>query len=395
MKRASTLVLVVAAVLLAGCDRAPASPVATSTASTPTAASPAVPTPAVTLPPTSSPTAPVGLVPTRGVARPAGQYLVERDHALWLVSPTGATADRRVSLASGSTWEYLGMVTRGPAVGPYVMETVGFTNTVVRLDGEGVVHPIAPSDAAGGAVSPDGRFLAYAANDGLRLRDLPTGADRLLGRNVRWRVDDCAIVTSCVNFAWASWSDSGRFAVGTGTSYEPVVTWLFDIISGSLGSRVPGCSMGVWYADRLLVEDGNCYSDSGFNVFWYDPVTGQRTDVSPPTGRECRAGNAAVGPNGVLALTWYSCLPAGLTTEERYARRSAARDLLVIYDAVRRVIAEREHGGDYRPALWSADGAGVIVEQGRDGVFRFVDLEGEVWTLEMDAVSVLDVLPTP
>ena len=165
-----------------------ATPVATVVAAPAVPAATFTPTP-VTPSPTRTPP------PTRGIAEPHGLFLAHKDGDLWLLALDHSRPDQLIARADGSRIQYDGSVRVGDETWIYhtrldLQQDYSGTAVVQRTTvGSGLTEGVAEFDLTArfngwaARISPDGSTLAYVDIDGLHIRALPDGSERVLSPN--------------------------------------------------------------------------------------------------------------------------------------------------------------------------------------------------------------------
>ena len=403
------LLLLLLAVALVGCDRA-APPQPTATQAPPECCAFTTASPTSTSQATTAPTAEArwpGTPPSplRGVARPAGRFLVSRDDGLWLVSLTNPSTDRRLYEATGPRWSFAGLAQTpsGPEIvvaeerqsnGPKEVRMMLYR---IDLDG-GAKTPLFEFGPVRGdffrwgpvAVSPNGSRIAYAYNGGLYVRDRADGIERLIYQ----KTDELCGPSQpdCVYPMTPLWSPEGKSLLATGINYEPLQTYLFDPNGATVrsGQRVPICIYDtVWRGAAILGNDGSCYAGPGPRFFWYDVVSGKEDDLGPPPGYEFGSARASnVSKDGEYAVTWARCESA---CPQGYSSTYRPADIVALYRSDGTIFATIGSGA--RARLWVPDGSGVVLYFDGSIRFFFIDRAGDQWTLPLDATNVLAILP--
>ncbi len=254
-------------------------------------------------------------------------------------------------------------------------------------------RPLEPFITPNAAVSPDGKHVLYADNDGIALLDLASGHSKRLLANS----PPCRGPAGCFAYHHPRWSPAGDRALVTKTLWEGAQDVIIDPLASSV-SQVNTKGGGSFTA--RLSPDGQkvCASESTYAnagaVMIYDVASGATTDstlglgLPTPTqqyGLRIDARGCAWSADGRLAI--------GYIVPDKY------KDVRVaILDASYAVLAQSDPIPNLVEVVaWLPDGSGVLFNRTlttgqpvQAGIYR---PDAGVSDLPFEADTILAVVP--
>lgn len=107
-----------------------------------------------------------------------------------------------------------------------------------------------PEDSS--SVSPDGRFIIVAQEDGFWMYPVDGGEKRLVPG-----------LRPLVDFVWRNWSEDGRFVYAWDPTKLPFQVFRVSLATGKREpwkTIFPQDPAGIWSADLMLTPDGQSYA---------------------------------------------------------------------------------------------------------------------------------------
>ncbi len=384
----------VVALVVAGCEDKPApaaDPTTSPTANTisPSEAAPrTAPTASATATESRS-TAPPSDIPALPVATPPDRFIVKRADGLWLTSLAHPEQNERLA---SSEFAYAGAVTAGSNAGIYYIASLaagvgnvefglfrkrsGQASTRVASDFSAVCCDV--------AISPDGEHLAYISHDGLRIRTLSSGTDRLVdahGMGVCRRPDD----SGCARLVQPKWTTDGRGLTFGETGYEqdPV-----RYLIASFARPATRVLVGGELAPDGLQTCHEGYSNARGNRIRYRPSPARPEvflQLLAPPGQMLRAISCGWSQESDLAATYQS-----------YDARQEMSLLVAVFRSGIPQWTTEIAGVRGYPLVggWLSDSSGVVVEVllGQGEEQHFLVTRDNVSALNIDG-RVIDILP--
>jgi Tol biopolymer transport system component len=200
-------------------------------------------------------------------------------------------------------------------------------------------------------VSPDGRFLAFAANswNDLIVREITTGAQRVLVHNLSGEISNPV------------WSADGKRIAFQFESHNAGEVRIVNVDGGGLRTAMPTprdlewFTIQAWSPDgtRILVET-SVNDDDQFQLFWLNVASGTRTPLTENT----YSGNisTAISPDG----RYVAFGGVGIASSDRATRKSGHHIRVIGSDGSDDHVLS-DNRSDLFPVSWTANGNGLLV----------------------------------
>lgn len=359
-------------------------------------------TPLPRIPATAPPTATVRPAATpfplevQGNASPVGPLLVRRGDEVWLVDLARPSRDERIPL--GPKWGFVGS-TPGAL---YFVEQLAMDDAsrstdarLVRVRGNEIAElwrfkPLYRGSLGGSiAITHDESMVAYVTNDGLRIRVMASGEDKLVAPNDYTGCSTRPIdIGRCATWTNARFSPDERSILAYRVEYEPAAAFLFDPSpTEQQGRRLPFLPWGdSWDGSTYCTSegyDGFSWRVKATDLFRYDYRADRRVALSAPA-RATSVFGCRLGPSGELAVIWQledsKVLPDGTFIPDRWAVQIFDRNLEpgTAIDGTSDVIG------------WMPDGSGLVFQFPPSGYHAG---PGEPRYLVLDRSGVWHTLP--